>query len=796
MHRTAIRRVTPVESSLDESANRRAYRPTPGSQPATPIGINNADILVLEECSRPHPVSREAPQSRAKLFRAFLHVTNIQVGRRSMRLISLVKRRCRGIIMHILLTLCFHGRSSRKLFCRDANKYFDLPAFLEVDVQIPLEPTKEYTPSSMALRPTRPSWLFEEHRLEALIEQNDLTIPLSALRASRNECKLVDEVLKRILSEQNIQTMPGEFEMYWAKTHLAMDIQSILKRWCSAGWDKTWEGSALRNLCPEVPKQPEDRNMDDATTNTTNTTTTTTTTIAPTDTAVEQKTRLLKSEPTHPRFSEPFAAGRQSSHSGWTPCNGSVARPLEAEAAASAAAARASSRVYPIPVQPATKRQCEDSDDYSARRVSRSKSVNFGDRTQFICPYHAQNANEHPECANKSFPNPRKLKEHVWRWLKPFKCPTCGEGFGREKTRAIHCDQRKTKCKSMPSTYEGSAEQRRDQKIESAKSTREMIEIFEEYEREKHTPRDSNSSPSSTNPHNQDKNSNNGDGSASDGCRQARGYRDNQNDRSSSPESQKTSSTGLSDGYSDNGDNYAIAKSNHTYMQPQQTSSARMGEGVSIDIDSRRDSVDSREQEREAEEAVGLGLNPRRGFDHLDSNNTQHSLSQDSFQYPLQQPLHDEDESRNLYLFPQISPVLSSSSDMDYSASNSPNTIINPGTLSTNLLSNVPEIVVTHPEPQAKSPTITRPSDTDPYTQQIAYYPNPTSCSPPSNGLYNHHHHQNFRRGGEEEEGSPGTEDVPYGLNSRGMGQGYAAASLISPGYGSFGPLHFRMKYG
>jgi len=37
----------------------------------------------------------------------------------------------------------------------------------------------------------------------------------------------------------------------------------------------------------------------------------------------------------------------------------------------------------------------------------------------------------------------------------------------------------------MPSTYEGSAEQRRDQKIESAKSTKEMIEIFEEYEREK-----------------------------------------------------------------------------------------------------------------------------------------------------------------------------------------------------------------------------------------------------------------------------------------------------------------------
>jgi hypothetical protein len=76
-------------------------------------------------------------------------------------------------------------------------------------------------------------------------------------------------------------------------------------------------------------------------------------------------------------------------------------------------------------------------------------------------------------------------REHVWRWLKPFKCPNCGEGFGREKTRAIHCDQRKTKCKKNESTYEGSAERRRDQKIEVAKTTKEMIDIFEEYEKEK-----------------------------------------------------------------------------------------------------------------------------------------------------------------------------------------------------------------------------------------------------------------------------------------------------------------------
>lgn len=76
------------------------------------------------------------------------------------------------------------------------------------------------------------------------------------------------------------------------------------------------------------------------------------------------------------------------------------------------------------------------------------------------------------------------FREHVWRWLKPFKCANCGEGFGREKTRAIHCEQRKTKCKTAVSTYEKSAEFRRDQQIETAKSTQEMIRIFDEYEKE------------------------------------------------------------------------------------------------------------------------------------------------------------------------------------------------------------------------------------------------------------------------------------------------------------------------
>jgi len=284
-----------------------------------------------------------------------------------------------------------------KLFYNNADKHSGLPSF-KGGYPRSHKYIKGYMQSPMALGPTRPSWLFREHQLEALIERSNPTIPLSALRASRNECELVDSMLKQILLEQNIQTTPGEFEMNWAKTHLAMDIQSILKRWCSIGWDKTWEGSALRNLCTKVPEQHGDRNMDDATT---------IATIAPTDAAVEQKVRLPVSEP-HPIFPEAFPARRQNSHSGWTPCNGLAVQSTKAGAAATTAGV--SPRVYPIPVQPVPKRPFEDSDDYQIRRVSKSKSVNFGDRTQFICPYHARNINDHPDCANKSFPNPRKLK--------------------------------------------------------------------------------------------------------------------------------------------------------------------------------------------------------------------------------------------------------------------------------------------------------------------------------------------------------------------------------------------------
>jgi len=61
---------------------------------------------------------------------------------------------------------------------------------------------------------------------------------------------------------------------------------------------------------------------------------------------------------------------------------------------------------------------------------------------------------------------------------------TFSQGFGREKTKAIHCQQRKVKCvPSERNDYENSYAQHRDQQIDRAKNTPEIIGILDEYDR-------------------------------------------------------------------------------------------------------------------------------------------------------------------------------------------------------------------------------------------------------------------------------------------------------------------------
>jgi len=110
------------------------------------------------------------------------------------------------------------------------------------------------------------------------------------------------------------------------------------------------------------------------------------------------------------------------------------------------------------------------------------------------CPYYVRDktGRTHPKCADRSFPNPRKLKEHVWQSTRPYKCSTCLFGFGRDKTRAIHVKERKKGCKPPPpgsallrESYENSPEHIRDQRIEAARTTAEIVEILNDYDKQK-----------------------------------------------------------------------------------------------------------------------------------------------------------------------------------------------------------------------------------------------------------------------------------------------------------------------
>lgn len=207
----------------------------------------------------------------------------------------------------------------------------------------------------MTAAPTRPPWLCRERELEAFIEALDPTLSISALRHSRNDCHLVGALLARIVSAKNLA--PGDWELNLARIHLAVDVQHILKRWCGIGLQKTLDGSELGILfasedCAGVQ-----------------------------DVAAEEEDEV--------------ASPQTVVESGWRPDdkNRVVAvqppkRPLE------------DGGHYDGPVKVA---RLEDAGDHYEESV---KAV----RIEFRCPYYTQNPLTHPECADKTFPNPRKLK--------------------------------------------------------------------------------------------------------------------------------------------------------------------------------------------------------------------------------------------------------------------------------------------------------------------------------------------------------------------------------------------------
>jgi hypothetical protein len=80
----------------------------------------------------------------------------------------------------------------------------------------------------------------------------------------------------------------------------------------------------------------------------------------------------------------------------------------------------------------------------------------------------------------------------VWQTTRPYRCNICLFGFGRDKTRAIHVKERKKGCKAPPpgssllrEVYENSPEALRDRRIDAARSTEEIVQILDDYDREK-----------------------------------------------------------------------------------------------------------------------------------------------------------------------------------------------------------------------------------------------------------------------------------------------------------------------
>lgn len=89
-------------------------------------------------------------------------------------------------------------------------------------------------------------------------------------------------------------------------------------------------------------------------------------------------------------------------------------------------------------------------------------------------------------------PLANRPREHVWQTTRPYRCNICLFGFGRDKTRAIHVKERKKGCKRPPpgssllkEAYEHSPEAMRDRRIDAARSTEEIMQILDDYDREK-----------------------------------------------------------------------------------------------------------------------------------------------------------------------------------------------------------------------------------------------------------------------------------------------------------------------
>lgn len=389
----------------------------------------------------------------------------------------------------------------------------------------PSSPSTAFPPSY-----PRPQWLFSREELERLLLS--FNIQISDLQTNKNNSALVERVLERIVAYRAGENTfsgykvedegvglyePDNYELLLARLHLAIEIQCILVDWASRGMIETRKTSLLgRSSVSGDAYDPiftEDGESDAVTAGRSRSTSqssgsTRNSSIKSTNTAMTTppstsrderaskrlnlghgehiesqrppKLSLVTSEPLIPTL--PTYPYQYVDSANTASCTS--AKRKWVDSAFSGHAITPSSAVF-------SAHATSPHSFVSGQSVLASPGTAASEKTPFLCPFHIMNPNNehHKECAKKTYPNPRKLKEHIWRYTRPFRCGKCGEGFGRDKTRQIH-GEKKVPCKPRPATeydegsgtYEGSREQLRDQKIETAKSTLEIINILREYE--------------------------------------------------------------------------------------------------------------------------------------------------------------------------------------------------------------------------------------------------------------------------------------------------------------------------
>lgn len=222
----------------------------------------------------------------------------------------------------------------------------------------------------MSISDTRPPWL--PNNLETLVFEKGLTIRINNLRENRYDCEIVGQVLDAVLQHLPASSVPSEFEIRMARQHLAVELQHILKRWCEDGLAKTLEGSFLGMISTGMEGIAEGNGGMGSAGN------------------GGRKDLFVRSfcpqsmTPSSPSIMSPFM-DRSDLH-----CY---------------RGGGSSSAVVPM------KRASEDDEQMLSNKSGKFfPGGGASSEKDFRCPYHVRDSTSHPECADKRFPNPRKLK--------------------------------------------------------------------------------------------------------------------------------------------------------------------------------------------------------------------------------------------------------------------------------------------------------------------------------------------------------------------------------------------------